>query len=215
MGTKDRKEREKKSRCQQILSAANRIVSVKGFRETTIEDIAMEAELGPGTLYLYFRSKDEICAALFLRTLQYLNTILKIANSESISDGKQRVVILKDALYDVYQFDPLFVDKMMYLQSGKTLKKISPDLAADIKVLFHRISDTTAEVLGADMIDRMAVKFRPEVLTDVIWYILSGVILWERSKNILAYSEENLKRGLDITFEIFMRGIATRTGNRI
>ena len=213
MGTKDRKERERKVRSQQILIATNRIVSVKGFRETTIEDIAMEVELSSGTLYRYFRSKDDIYASLFLRTLQYLNTILKLANIENISDDKQRLVALKDVLYDVYQFDPLFVDKMMYLQSGKTVNIISSDLVAEIKVLFHRISDTITEILGADMIDQMAIRFRPEVLTDVIWYILSGAVIWERSKNGLADSEGNLKRGLDITFEIFMRGIATRTGN--
>ena len=123
MGTKDRKERERKVRRQQIISAATRIISVKGFREAIIEDIAREAELSTDTLYFYFKSKDEICATLFLRTLQYLKDILKSVNSESISDDKQRLVALKDVLYDVYQFDPSFVDKMMYLQSSKTLKK--------------------------------------------------------------------------------------------
>ncbi|MDJ0990367.1 MAG: helix-turn-helix domain-containing protein, partial [Desulfobacterales bacterium] len=34
--------------------AAKKVFSIKGFTKTTMEDIAREAELSPGTLYLYF-----------------------------------------------------------------------------------------------------------------------------------------------------------------
>ena len=54
MGIQERKERERERRRQQIMVAAKRVFSVKGFGKTTMEDIAKDAELSPGTLYLYF-----------------------------------------------------------------------------------------------------------------------------------------------------------------
>ena len=40
--------------------AAKRVFSEKGYSKSTMEDIAREAELSPGTLYLYFKNKDEL-----------------------------------------------------------------------------------------------------------------------------------------------------------
>jgi AcrR family transcriptional regulator len=59
MGIHERKEREKERRRQQIMVAAKRVFSVNGFSKSTMEDIAREAELSPGTIYLYFKNKDE------------------------------------------------------------------------------------------------------------------------------------------------------------
>ena len=72
MGIQERKERERERRRQQIMVAAKRVFTDKGFSKATMEDIAKEAELSPGTLYLYFKNKDELYASLSLRILQYL-----------------------------------------------------------------------------------------------------------------------------------------------
>ena len=77
MGIHERKEREKERRRQQIMVAAKRVFSVSGFSKSTMEDIAREAELSPGTIYLYFKNKDELYASLSVRILQYLSIRLK------------------------------------------------------------------------------------------------------------------------------------------
>jgi AcrR family transcriptional regulator len=47
-----------------ILSAAQACFWRSGIRRTAIEDVALEAGLAKGTIYLYFRSKEELFAAL-------------------------------------------------------------------------------------------------------------------------------------------------------
>ncbi|HLG11904.1 MAG TPA: TetR/AcrR family transcriptional regulator [Dehalococcoidia bacterium] len=47
-------------RRQQILDAAAACFSRRGFHQTTMQDICGEAELSPGAVYRYFRSKEEI-----------------------------------------------------------------------------------------------------------------------------------------------------------
>ncbi len=64
MGVKERKEKEKKIRGEQILRAAEKVFLQKGFENATVNDVAAQAELGKGTLYLHFTNKDDIILAL-------------------------------------------------------------------------------------------------------------------------------------------------------
>ncbi len=54
----------------QIIDAAYRCFARKGFHQATMRDIYQEAQLSPGAIYHYFRSKDEIIAASFEYDLQ-------------------------------------------------------------------------------------------------------------------------------------------------
>lgn len=53
-----------KERRTQILQAAMKVLSKKGFYGVTISDIAKEARMSPGTIYLYFDNKEELLNAL-------------------------------------------------------------------------------------------------------------------------------------------------------
>ena len=64
MGSKERRQREREKRRDQILDAARSLLFKKGISATTVQDIAHLAELSPGTIYLYFESKEAIFAAL-------------------------------------------------------------------------------------------------------------------------------------------------------
>jgi AcrR family transcriptional regulator len=56
-------------RRQQILDAAAACFTRRGFHQATMQDICDEAELSPGAIYRYFRSKDEIIEAMCQRGL--------------------------------------------------------------------------------------------------------------------------------------------------
>lgn len=55
-----RKEREKIRKNQEIIEASIKVFSEKGFYEATMLDIANAVEMGVGTLYQYFKSKDDL-----------------------------------------------------------------------------------------------------------------------------------------------------------
>lgn len=60
MKTLGRKEREHLTHRQEILQAAERLFAAKGFYHTTMSEIAQAAEFGTGTLYNYFKSKEDL-----------------------------------------------------------------------------------------------------------------------------------------------------------
>ncbi len=67
MSLKDRKEREREARKKEILDAALKLFSRKGYEETSMDEIAERAELSKGILYYYFHSKEELFYEVALR----------------------------------------------------------------------------------------------------------------------------------------------------
>ena len=67
MGIKERREREEQARLAGIIQSAESVFAQKGYHETRMDDIAEAAELAKGTLYYYFKSKDEIFCRLLER----------------------------------------------------------------------------------------------------------------------------------------------------
>jgi TetR/AcrR family transcriptional regulator, transcriptional repressor for nem operon len=51
-------------RTRQILAAAREVIDARGIEAATMEEIAAAAGVAKGTVYLYFRSKDELIEAL-------------------------------------------------------------------------------------------------------------------------------------------------------
>jgi AcrR family transcriptional regulator len=75
--------RDSREREEQILRAAERLLKHYGFSKTTVSDIAREAEVGVGTVYLHFASKDDIVAALASRRHDHLlGEMRRIAEGE-------------------------------------------------------------------------------------------------------------------------------------
>ena len=85
---KTRKELLSGWRQDEILQAACRIFARLGYAATNVEDIANEAGMAKGTLYLYFKSKEEIFAAVLARDLEGLTdrTIEGMSAAETFAD---------------------------------------------------------------------------------------------------------------------------------
>ncbi len=207
MGIQERKEREKERRRQQIMVAAKRVFSEKGFNKATMEDIAQEAELSPGTLYLYFKNKEELYASLSLRILQYLLIRVEHVIDEKDAGPDQKLKSLMEAMYDVYEFDPLIIINMFHLQSSETLKNLSPELMDQIKDLSRKSLSLIATIFRDGVEQDLFIDRHAVALADTFWALFSGVVLWLTSKKIIDEQKDYLKQTLEIAFEIFGRGV--------
>ena len=87
-----------------ILRAAWKMMCRYGFAKTTVNEIASEAGIGKGTVYLYFDSKEDILIALVSETnSRILDNMERIASSGLPAGEKLQKMLLSRALeiYDV------------------------------------------------------------------------------------------------------------------
>lgn len=73
---RQKRERQKTVRRDAILAAARKVFARKGYEGATIADIAKEAGVAAGTVYLYYASKTDLFAALNAQFFQAIQTAL-------------------------------------------------------------------------------------------------------------------------------------------
>ncbi len=66
-----------------ILEAARFVFARQGYRDTIVDDIAERAGVGKGTLYLYFRSKEEIYLAVVVSDMRRLDELTRARIAEA------------------------------------------------------------------------------------------------------------------------------------
>lgn len=70
----ERKQQERQARRRRIQRAARTVFAEKGYAKTSIEQIAREATLSVGAIYLYFRSKEDLYVSLLEETLELFDS---------------------------------------------------------------------------------------------------------------------------------------------
>jgi AcrR family transcriptional regulator len=86
-----RREREKLTQRKEMLSAALDLFSEKGYHNVSMQEIAEKAEFAVGTLYKFFRSKEDLYRALLMEMAETFHDALTIAIEEpDLEIGKLR-----------------------------------------------------------------------------------------------------------------------------
>src|SRR3954464_7692080 len=84
----ERAERPGGDKRERILAAAERIFARHGFFAARVSEIAKEAGVADGTIYLYFKSKDDLLISLFENRMRQVNEQLRQAIS-GLAPGEQ------------------------------------------------------------------------------------------------------------------------------
>ena len=79
----------KERKRQRILSSAIKVFSKKGFYSTRIKEIARAASVADGTIYLYFKNKDDILISIFNDRFRKLNTKMEEIADEPIESSEK------------------------------------------------------------------------------------------------------------------------------
>jgi AcrR family transcriptional regulator len=207
----ERQIRDRERRRQQIIAASKRVFVSKGVSKATIKDIAAEAELSPGTLYIYFKNKDELYSSLSIRMLKHLSLRLQRVKERKEPNAEQRLSAVKDALWEAYVVDPPVFITLTHLQASETLENISPDLLEQILGLARQCLNTLSDIFEEGMKLGSFLDRDPQKVALILWALFSGLVLWEESKRTLDPHKDFLKSTLDMATEIFGRGIVKKS----
>jgi AcrR family transcriptional regulator len=66
LSSQERREKERENRKSAILKAARKLFFDRGFKSVTVDNIAAKAEVSKGSVYLYFKSKEEIYTQILI-----------------------------------------------------------------------------------------------------------------------------------------------------
>lgn len=206
MGIYERKQREKEQRKIEIIAAARKVFSSKGFNTATMEEIASKAELSPGTLYLYFKNKEELHTSLSIEILKHLADKIQEVVHQNIS-VEEKIESFRDVFIDVYDYDPNILINLFHLQSGETLKNLSDEVLKEIKTYSAFAHGAIIDVVKEGIEQGIFIDEHPVALADVLWASYAGIVLWVDSKRLLNDQKDFVKPTLKTAFKIISKGL--------
>ena len=118
MSIADRKEREKERRRNEILDVAEKLFARNGFDAVSVEDVAREAEVASGTLYLYFRNKEALYYAVVLRGARIMNDMFQDAVGKG-NTGADKLLSVGRAFYAFSRQYPEYYQMFLYAQTPR------------------------------------------------------------------------------------------------
>jgi len=206
MGIKERRAREKKDRRESILEAAIRVYDKDGYHAITMEKIAEAAELSRATLYLHFKTKDEIFIHAIVSYSDFFNKRLEKLYAERVEIKDKLLASLWVACIEFYEKDRASFNATLYFHQSEMIR----NLPENLRILLDRSGSANYAYLSKIMaygIDQGVFRdCSAKTLAEVVWTSFLGIIHLENSKRAMSR-----KNHLDVTWklalEMLSRGI--------
>ncbi len=203
MGVQERREREKEQRKNDILDAAEQVFFEKGLSLSTMDDVADAAELSKGTLYLYFKSKQELYLGIHQRGFVKMHEMFAAAAALH-NLGVDKIRAIGHAYYEFAKQYPDYYKAIMYFE-GSVL-----DFTSDSEMIEiyhqdgHQVMEFVQKVLHKGIDDGSIVTdFQVDRLAFILWGQISGVI--QIISKISQHPEKSIKFNPYELFDDYMQ----------
>jgi TetR/AcrR family transcriptional regulator, fatty acid metabolism regulator protein len=187
---------------QQIIDAAVRVFARTGFFNSRVSDIAREAGIASGTIYLYFKTKDEILVTLFREKMAgFVSTLRKEIAGEPDAPAKLRRLVRLH--FETLEARPELAE-VVQLELRQGQKFFRGACAQEISAYFDLIGSVLEEGVAAGV-------FRPELPVKIATKMLFGAMDQLTTSWVLGKRGYRLADAAEPIANIFLRGV-TRDG---
>src|SRR5258708_3216022 len=184
-----------------ILRAATRVFARSGYFNSKVADIAREAGVADGTVYLYFKSKEEILHSIFDRTVE-----------EAVAEGRKQVEATADPREKLRRIAMLHLERLgadrdlaiaFQVELRGSTKFMEEFSAAGFAEYLGLLRATIEEGQGAGL-------FRPELNAKVVAKVLFGALDEMATNWILSKRRYKLAPMADQVLDILLTGVAAK-----
>jgi AcrR family transcriptional regulator len=190
-----------------ILSAAKALFETSGIQQTTMDDIARKADCSKSTIYIYFKSKDEIYNSILLESMVMLRERFRAAAAENAGFEESYFSICR-ALTEFQRDYPLYFNGILGEISVDEADFGKYPVLRDIYDVGEEINALVSVMLVRGMESgclRPDLKPIPTIFT--LWASLCGIIKMADQKE--KYFRDKLlmsrKEYLDYSFRMLLR----------
>jgi AcrR family transcriptional regulator len=185
-----------------ILDATDRLLARYGYKKMTIDDLAREVGIGKGSIYLHFKSKEDIALSHIDRIIERLKANLRsIADKRSSVDKRLCDMLCERVLYrfdGVQHYTQGLNDLFAHLRP-KLLERRKRYFAEEARIIAGVIEEgqRSGELAGGDAFD----------LANALLTATNSLLPYNLSVNELGDRREIAKRTRKVA-EILIKGLA-------
>ena len=173
---------------QQIIDAAVRVFARTGYYNSRVSDIAREAGIASGTIYLYFKTKDEILVTLFREKMaEWVAHVRK--EIAGVSDPVAKIRRLVALHFAVLEANPALAEvvQVELRQGHKFFRGAS---AHEVSAYFDLIGSVLDEGVAAGLLrNDLPVKVATKVLFGAMDQVATSWVLGKRAYRLVDAAE--------------------------
>ncbi|MFA5906137.1 MAG: TetR/AcrR family transcriptional regulator [Desulfobacula sp.] len=189
MGTQERKALEKQLRRSQILDAARQLLFSSGIDSISISRISDKAELGVGTIYFYFKSKEEIFAALQEEGLDLLySKILKAVKNDTAPENQ--LAGIAKVYYRFSEENKNYFDIINYFLSSPRVF-FEQELKQKIDMSGHKILKIIRDTVLSGIQGGVFEEPAPGRFAVMFWGTLHGLLHFKKLEHTVLENENH------------------------
>ena len=144
-----RREREKRRQRRDMLEAAIQLFSEKGYHNVSMQEIATKAEFAVGTLYKFFKNKEELYKALVIEQADRFHEALTAALAEELDEIEQLRNYVRDK-GTVFMDNIAFI-RIYFAETRGASFNIKAGLDSELRERHHRLLQILAAVFAKGM----------------------------------------------------------------
>lgn len=184
---------------QKIIDAAIKVFAQKGFYNAKVNDVSKAADVADGTIYLYFKNKDDLLISIFEHSMDYFFQKAKEAIEPLTCPKEQLKKFAELHLKLVEENQNLAIVLQVELRSSH---KFMTEYRADKFFQYLKVLEDIIQV-GQDK-----GVFRPEVSSSLVARIFFGAIDEAALEWILTKNKKyTLKDASNQIFDVFAKGL--------
>ncbi len=187
------------AKAQRIVEAAIRVFARSGYYHSRVADIAREAGIASGTVYLYFRTKDDILVTLFREKMAEWCALARreIAAEPDPVSKLRRLVALH---FSVLEKSPDLAEVVQVeLRQGHKFFRGAP--AAEVSAYFQLITSVLEEGVAAG-------RFRRDLPVKVAAKMLFGAMDQIATSWVLGQRTYRLSDSAGVVASLFLEGVS-------
>ncbi|MFA9377340.1 MAG: TetR/AcrR family transcriptional regulator [Lachnotalea sp.] len=183
-----------------ILDAAQELFEEKGILQTTMDDIAQKADYSKSTLYVYFKSKEEIYNHIVYKSMIMLRDKLK----QSIEESNEYEICFFAICSTLVDFQEEY---SLYFESITGKIGISQDdfekqpILFEIYTMGEKINEVITKLLENGVKDGC---FRKDIVpmstTFALWASISGIITMASQKESYLIEKTNMNKRVFLNY---------------
>ncbi len=185
---------------QQIIDAAIRVFARNGYYNSRVSDVAREAGIASGTIYLYFKTKDDILVTLFRQKMaEWVAMVRKEIAGEQDPIAKIRQIVRLH--FHVIEANPELAEVVQVeLRQGQ--KFFRGASAREVSAYFDVIQAVLEEGIAAGRVRRdLPVKVATKMLFGAMDQLATSWVLGKRAYRLTDAAEP--------AATIFLKGVST------
>jgi len=196
-----RKERENLRHKEEILAAALKLFSDKGFYNVSMQEIAEQSEFSVGTLYKFFESKESLFAALIRSCAHRVSDIL-IPILDEKADDKQKITNYIEAHKQIIEEYASSI-RLYLSQNLQSVLTLRPDVEPETNTIREAIRQKLSDVFKSGMRNGIFKGLDPWITTLSLSAVLESFVF-----SVIKNPEKiSIKDGISRIEELFFTGI--------